>query len=266
VKAARPARRAATPSAPAVSVRRYGSGEAGEEHDFHQIVLGLDGAMALSIGSHVQRIDRAHGSVIPAGMRHEYCGIGENRQLVVDLPRSSLAIPERLFERAVCVDLDTAFGQTIATLARAAQSTDPREHWLAAAHLGTALMQRRELIYPRTHPRTNPVATLDFRAVDAWLRAHLGEPVRVAELAARYGWGLRRFHQVFQDAFGMAPHQYLQQLRLDVAVRQLAEPRLSLADVALSTGFADQSAFTRAFTQRFGMPPGQWRRGSSRRH
>jgi AraC-like DNA-binding protein len=39
----------------------------------------------------------------------------------------------------------------------------------------------------------------------------------------------------------------------------LADPRASLSDVALDVGFADQSAFTHAFSKRFGVSPGQWR-------
>lgn len=33
-----------------------------------------------------------------------------------------------------------------------------------------------------------------------------------------------------------------------------------LDDIALDTGFADQGTFTRRVTQRFGLPPGHWRR------
>jgi AraC-like DNA-binding protein len=39
----------------------------------------------------------------------------------------------------------------------------------------------------------------------------------------------------------------------------LADPRLSLTDIALDIGFGDQSAYTHAFTRRFGLAPGQWR-------
>jgi AraC-like DNA-binding protein len=42
-------------------------------------------------------------------------------------------------------------------------------------------------------------------------------------------------------------------------VTLLADPRRSLIDVSLEVGFGDQSAFTHAFTRRFGIAPGQWR-------
>jgi AraC-like DNA-binding protein len=104
-----------------------------------------------------------------------------------------------------------------------------------------------------------PGAGLDFARIDRWLRAHLSEPLRIADLAAHCGFGVRRFHQLFIDAFGETPHRYLQRLRLDTSITLLADPRLSLTDIALDIGFGDQSAYTHAFTRRFGLAPGQWR-------
>jgi AraC-like DNA-binding protein len=83
--------------------------------------------------------------------------------------------------------------------------------------------------------------------------------LRIADLAAHCGFGMRRFHQLFIDAFGETPHRYLQRLRLDTSITLLADPRLSLTDIALEIGFGDQSAYTHAFTRRFGLAPGQWR-------
>jgi len=40
----------------------------------------------------------------------------------------------------------------------------------------------------------------------------------------------------------------------------LRDGRLSLSDVALSCGFADQSHFTRVFTKLTGLNPSAWRR------
>jgi transcriptional regulator GlxA family with amidase domain len=109
--------------------------------------------------------------------------------------------------------------------------------------------------------RLDAARGLDFARIDRWLRAHLSEPLRIADLAAHCGFGMRRFHQLFCEAFGETPHRYLQRLRLDAALTLLADPRESLTDIALTTGFADQSAFTHAFTKRFGIAPGQWRTG-----
>jgi AraC-like DNA-binding protein len=48
--------------------------------------------------------------------------------------------------------------------------------------------------------------------------------------------------------------------RLDLARRLLANPGMTLGDVAFRLGFADLATFSRAFKRWTGKPPGQWRR------
>ncbi|KVE99682.1 AraC family transcriptional regulator [Burkholderia vietnamiensis] len=248
---------------PAIALRRYDTCEASDVHDFHQVVLGVDGAMVMAVDGVGRRIDRHAAWLIPAGARHEYAGLGENRQLVLDLPAASLALPQRLFDRARAVSIDPALTSLVAQVATAAAQLDgpadaARAHrfqWHAAARLCDALLDDASL--------AAPAAGLDFARIDRWLRARLAEPLRIADLAAHCGYGMRRFHQLFVDAFGETPHRYLQRLRLDAAVVLLADGRHPLVDIAGMVGFADQSTFTHAFTKRFGVAPGRWR---SERH
>jgi AraC-like DNA-binding protein len=242
---------------PSVTLRRYGSAEASDVHDFHQIVLGLDGEMDMAVDGRERRID-CHGAwIIPAGARHDYWAAGENRQLVLDLPFASVALPERFFEQARAIEIDPLVTQLVQSVALRADAVDSatsrRFAWQAATHLCGALMSDVPDV------RLEEARGLDFARIDRWLRAHLSEALRIADLAAHCGFGMRRFHQLFIEAFGETPHRYLQRLRLDAALTLLADPRETLADIALTVGFADQSAFTHAFTKRFGLAPGQWR-------
>jgi AraC-like DNA-binding protein len=248
-------------STPSVSLRRFEAAQASDVHDFHQVVLGLHGAMVMSVDGVAQQLDAHCAWLIPAGARHDYAGLGENRQLVLDLPATTLAVPERLFDRARAVTVDAPLTELIQRIASRAANGLPaddldarRFHWDAAARLGAALVAGAAIKGTEA-----PAAGLDFARIDRWLRAHLSEPLRIADLAAHCGFGMRRFHQLFIEAFGETPHRYLQRLRLDTSLALLADPRLSLTDIALDIGFGDQSAYTHAFTRRFGLAPGQWR-------
>ncbi|WP_175965912.1 helix-turn-helix transcriptional regulator [Burkholderia sp. BCC0322] len=247
---------------PTVALQRYDTLEASDVHDFHQIVLGIDGAMVMAVDGVSQRLDRHGAWLVPAGARHDYAGLGENRQLVLNLPAASLAVPQRLFDSARAVTIDPALTSLVAQIAAAAAQLDAsagdaqhaaahRFQWQAAARLCGALLDERDI--------AAPASGLDFARIDRWLRARLAEPLRIADLAAHCGYGMRRFHQLFVDAFGETPHRYLQRLRLDAAVILLADGRYPLVDIAGMVGFADQSTFTHAFTKRFGMAPGRWR-------
>jgi AraC-like DNA-binding protein len=223
-------------------------------------VLGFDGAMGMAVDGREASIDRHHAWIIPAGASHDYWADGENRQLVLDLPAASVAVPQRFFERARTVDLDSHLTHLVAHIAVQANAEDAalpgRFAWHAATHLCTALMADAD------HDHAlDAMRGLDFARIDRWLRRHLSEPLRIADLAAHCGFGMRRFHQLFNEAFGETPHRYLHRLRLDTSLALLADPRASLTGIALDVGFADQSAFTHAFSKRFGVSPGQWRNG-----
>jgi AraC-like DNA-binding protein len=262
---------------PALSLRRYGAVSACDVHTFHQIVLGVAGEMEMTVDGVGHRIDARRAWLIPAGAQHEYAGIGENRQLVLDVPCASLALPERYFSRAVPLTMNDALAGLVHRAASDAARIDSASgadrcldrHRADTGHASRGALLARRLAWDtaarlaallgESLGADAPASRLDYMRIDTWLRSHLSEPLRVADLAAHCGFGERRFHQLFDEAFGTTPHRYLQRLRLDAALTLLCDARHMLTDVALTVGFADQSAFTHAFTRRFGIAPGQWR-------
>ncbi|BDP40680.1 hypothetical protein DAETH_06490 [Deinococcus aetherius] len=96
-----------------------------------------------------------------------------------------------------------------------------------------------------------------------YLHAHFAQPVTLAHLAALCGLHPGSLVRAFRSTLGLPPHVYQQGLRLQHA-RRLINAGVPLARAALEAGFADQSHFTRAFTRVFGLPPGQYARGSDR--
>lgn len=83
----------------------------------------------------------------------------------------------------------------------------------------------------------------------------------LADLAAESG--LSRFQVVrgFRHAFGLAPHAYLVQCRINLA-RRLVSQGKPLAETALASGFADQSHMTRWFVRSLGAAPGTFGRAA----
>ncbi len=96
------------------------------------------------------------------------------------------------------------------------------------------------------------------RALDA-LQRRIADPPGIGELAAICGLTPAKFSRIVQRIFGITPRQLALKVRLDEALHLLATTDHSLSDIALSTGFCDQSAFTRHFRRLAGMPPGIFR-------
>ena len=57
--------------------------------------------------------------------------------------------------------------------------------------------------------------------------------------------------------------ELLDQVRLDLALRYLQDPRMTMVDISLSLGFHDQSNFVKAFKRWQGETPGQYRSSNS---
>jgi AraC-like DNA-binding protein len=67
------------------------------------------------------------------------------------------------------------------------------------------------------------------------------------------------FNKAFKESFGRTPSKWLTEYRV-ARVKELLLQDLSIAEVAISCGFADQSHMTRVFTSLTGEPPARFRR------
>jgi AraC-like DNA-binding protein len=74
--------------------------------------------------------------------------------------------------------------------------------------------------------------------------------------------GLSRFHliKVFSDKYGLPPHQYLNNLRIEKA-KSLLTQGLQSTDVAFTVGYFDQSHFIRHFKKIVGVTPKAYVKG-----
>jgi AraC-like DNA-binding protein len=90
-----------------------------------------------------------------------------------------------------------------------------------------------------------------------YLDAHFAEDVTVETLATQAGLSRAHLTRAFTTTFGIAPHAYLNMVRVRHAQKALVrgEP---LADVAAACGFADQSHLSRRFKGQVGLSPGRW--------
>lgn len=92
----------------------------------------------------------------------------------------------------------------------------------------------------------------------SFARAHPG--VGVAAMARAAGLTRSHFCRVFQAATGQAPSQWLADLRLREAMA-LLRSGVPAAEAGRRCGFADASAFGRAFRLRLGLSPGAYAAG-----
>ena len=99
-----------------------------------------------------------------------------------------------------------------------------------------------------------------LRRVQELIEHNCEQALRLDELAGAAQMSRYQLLRAFRRAFGMTPHAWQVDLRIQRA-RRLLDQGMSLADAALQLGFADQSHFQRAFKERVAATPGEYRRG-----
>ncbi len=107
-----------------------------------------------------------------------------------------------------------------------------------------------------------PLGVRDDRALRVageYLAAHVDRNVGLDELAAVAGIGKFRLVRLFRERLGQPPHAVALAHRIRRA-RGLLEAGEPIAEVAVATGFADQSHLHRHFRRSLGLAPGEYRR------
>jgi AraC-like DNA-binding protein len=97
---------------------------------------------------------------------------------------------------------------------------------------------------------SNPVS-----AVLEYVRAHLAEPLTVADLADLVRLSPSAFAHLFRDVTGRSPYQFVKEMRLDRARELLVDGHLTVARISKEVGYASVSHFISEFRGRFGVTP-----------
>ncbi len=92
------------------------------------------------------------------------------------------------------------------------------------------------------------------------LEREFDQAISPSWLAARAGLSAARFARLVKRVHGISPMQLITKTRITAGARLLRETKAGVAEIALDCGFADHSAFTRAFRAVTGLSPTEYRR------
>jgi len=108
------------------------------------------------------------------------------------------------------------------------------------------------------HPQ--PRALVRVSQATQYIDAHLGEEIRILDLARRSGLSESSLLRSFQQAFDCTPVEYILGARVARAKSLLERTNLSMTDVAVQVGLSDSSHFSRTFRRLVGKSPSEYRR------
>ena len=82
-------------------------------------------------------------------------------------------------------------------------------------------------------------------------------------IAEKFNYNPSYFSEMFKSKVGKSFIQYVNEVRMEHAVRLLEETTLSLWDIAELTGFSNASYFSSKFKRMYGMTPSDYRQRAS---
>jgi AraC family transcriptional regulator len=92
------------------------------------------------------------------------------------------------------------------------------------------------------------------------MASQMDKGLSIAQVASECSLSRSHFSRAFKKNTGLSPRDWYLQLRLDKARGLLSTSQLTISQISLDCGFADQSHFTRVFTREVGITPFNWRR------
>lgn len=114
---------------------------------------------------------------------------------------------------------------------------------------------------PQGSPRPNQTGLANWQAqkVKQFVDDHLGNPIRVADLAKLSKLSSSQFSKSFKVTFQISPYEYILRRRIDAAKFLMLNSTESLSQIACGCGMYDQAHFTKLFKRIVGTSPLRWR-------
>lgn len=119
----------------------------------------------------------------------------------------------------------------------------------------------QELLFMRQRPRTKHDRRKDrIMAIASALKMRYNRAFDLESLALEHGMSRRTFFRYWGEYFPESPAEYVQNLKLSEAARQLRETSHPVGEITALVNFSDSAYLSKLFRRRFGMTPLQYRK------
>ncbi len=220
---------------------------------------------------HHERVVEGDIVITPAQVGHRSCWNAEHDFIVI-------AIASDVFARAVDesaepsnVELVPHFATSdglvlqIGLALKGVLENNPQGSRLYAETMANALavhlLQHYSARQPILRDYNGGLSRHQLRQVIDYINGHLDRDLGLAELAKIVQMSPHYFTRLFKQSTGLTPHQYVIHRRVERAKELLLNGELTIAEVAYSVGFANQSHLNRHLKRLLGVTPRHIRQG-----
>lgn len=236
-----------------IAIRSYEEKAESDRHEFAQLVLPLSGEVHLEIEDKQGRLDPLHGALVVPGAWHSQYSTAVNRSLILNVHQSTMnhEALERLSEKSFA-----AISPATRKLMEFMEIMTTQETIPPSLVNGWVPLLLDSLALATPQPQSRLSALL------AQIEGNPGFPWTTESMAQAARMSVSRLHALFRSELNASPHAWLLQKRLDLACRYLTSTSHPISQVALNTGFFDQSSLTRTMRQYMDTTPAAYRQQS----
>lgn len=121
--------------------------------------------------------------------------------------------------------------------------------------------------FSRSSPKlaAGGLAPWQVNRIASYVGENIAGQILLIELARLVNLSPSYFSTVFKASFGVSPHNYVLQQRIEYAKKQMSFTDSSFSEIALACGLSDQAHLSRTFRRITGMTPSAWRRFTMRK-
>ncbi len=205
---------------------------------------------------------------------YELVFAGEFEQFVLKLPGKRLRGVLRDAEKltATTVSGSAGAGRLLGEMTKAlwtgAGAMQPASAWSVTNGVVNVLVAGLQTLPDARRPGLTNLTDYHLAQIKRLIAEQLSDPgLSVSSVASDLGLSVGHVHRIFKNE-PTSLTRYIWERRLDACSSDLLDPRLAgraVGDIAYSRGFSDAAHFSRAFKERFGCSPREWRHRAATR-
>jgi AraC-like DNA-binding protein len=222
--------------------RIYTSALHTHSHHHAQLIIPLQGEMAIQTDAQNLRLDDRTLFFVPPECEHTYHSLVRNEFLVVDIPHFMVGT-SGLHKGGAAFPLNPQW-QGIRYLILNEMDRNPLH--------GSALRELFPYIAHCLHQNQQPASI-------QYIHEHYHENLSVQQLAELEHYNRSYYCEWFHKVTGKSPSAYIQEVRLNKAKELLRDTDLPILHIAIQVGLEHQSSLTRLFHRCEGMSPSVYR-------
>nr|WP_319556109.1 AraC family transcriptional regulator [uncultured Vibrio sp.] len=232
-----------------LSIRAYTKQLQSHVHDdYHQLVLPIQGNIAIEMPHFIGKVSVGECVVIPAGTEHGFKADEVARFIVADLD----TLPSQFQQTGLM-----QFTVSPPLLSYLYFIEKQLEHQVDSGLESSVLTVFIMLLEQQT--QVTPVEPR-IRAVQAFIGENIEKSLSIAELSKIACLSPTQFKKRFKERVGVSTLQYITELRMEKAKALLTHTDLPVQLIAERVGYSNISAFSRRFSLHFGLSPREFAR------